>query len=87
MWEMCAGIVMVESKSPEDIELLRKRQRGGREWKGEKGERDEGRREGRELKIVTEKDASNRELSAGLISNVVLSLMIKRSLWLIKEHD
>jgi hypothetical protein len=87
MWEMCVGIVMEGSKMQESIELPRKKQRGGREEKDEKGENDEGRREGRGLRIVTEKDASNQELSVGLISNAVLSPMMRRSSWLIKEHD
>lgn len=87
MWEMYAGIVMVESKMPGSTELPRKRQKGEKEGKEEKGEKDEGRENGKELRIVTEKDASNRELSVGLISNGVLSFTMRRSSWLIKEHD
>jgi len=72
---------------PEGIRLLRKRQRGGKEGKDAKGEKGGERTEARELRIDTGKDASNRESSVGPISNVALSLTMRRLCWSIREHD
>jgi hypothetical protein len=87
MWEMCVGIVTEGFKVREKRELLRKRQREGRDGKEEREERNEEEKEGREPRIGTERDANSRELSVGLISNVVLSLMMRKLFWLIREHD
>jgi len=78
---------MEESKIPEGIGLPRKRQRGGKDEKEEKRENNGGGREARELKTGTGKDASDRESSVGPISNVALSLTMRRSCWSIREHD
>jgi hypothetical protein len=87
MWEMCVGIVTEGFKVREKRELLRKRQREGRDGKEEREERNEEEKEGREPRIGTERDAGNQELSVGLTWNVVLSLMMRKLCWLIREHD
>lgn len=78
---------MEELKIPEGIGLLKKRQRGEREGKDEKGEKGGGEKGVKELRIDTGKDASNRELSVELTLNVALSLMMRRLFWSIRERD
>jgi hypothetical protein len=78
---------MEVSKVLRSIGLLRKKRRGGREGKEEREESNGEEKEGRELRIGTGRDASNRELSVGLTSNVALSLMMRKLFWLIREHD